>query len=187
MTEVRDRLLDTADALFYAHGIRAIGVDAIAAEAGVSKRTLYRHFRSKDELVAAYLARRACRIDPIPDVPPLGQISAIFDRLERWFGSKDFRGCPFVNAAAELGGTPDHPALEIVASLKRRRERQLMRHLAALGADDPRERARELAIIIEGAVCASLVRGGDPQMARSARLLARSLLQAAGVPGAERL
>src|SRR5205085_11515994 len=100
--DMKDRILQTAVRLFYLQGIRAIGVDTIAAEIGISKRTLYNHFPSKDALIAAYLARRF--VQPRPsDKPPVEQILSTFDSLERRFASKDFRGCPFVNAVAELG------------------------------------------------------------------------------------
>src|ERR1700677_4378268 len=96
---MQERILDTAGRLFYGQGIRAIGVDTIAAEIGISKRTLYNHFPSKDALIAAYLERRF--VPPrASDKPPAEQILATFDALERRFSAKDFRGCPFVNAVA---------------------------------------------------------------------------------------
>src|ERR1700743_158796 len=99
---MKDRILKTADRLFYLQGIRAIGVDTIAAEIGISKRTLYNHFPSKDALIAAYLERRFVAQRP-SDKPPAEQILGTFDALERRFACKDFRGCPFVHAVAELG------------------------------------------------------------------------------------
>ncbi|MDP3242518.1 MAG: helix-turn-helix domain-containing protein, partial [Reyranella sp.] len=79
---MQERILETADRLFYGQGIRAVGVDTIAAEIGISKRTLYNHFPSKDDLIVAYLSRR---LKPAPpsDRPPLEQIMGAFDRLER--------------------------------------------------------------------------------------------------------
>src|SRR6266850_5136576 len=100
--DMKDRILETADRLFYLKGIRAVGVDTIAAEVGISKRTLYNHFPSKDALISAYLGRRF--VTPGPSgKPPVEQILGTFDRLERGFASKGFRGCPLVNAGAELG------------------------------------------------------------------------------------
>src|SRR5258708_25428926 len=104
---MKERILETAERLFYLQGIRAVGVDTIAAEIGISKRTLYNHFPSKDELIAAYLERRF-KPAPPSDKPPLEQILGTFDRLERGFASKGFRGCPFVNAVAEMGAA-DQP------------------------------------------------------------------------------
>src|SRR6195952_1931549 len=88
---MKDRILETADRLFYLQGIRAIGVDTIAAEIGISKRTLYNHFPSKDALISAYLARRS--VQPRPShKPPAEQIIGTFDSLERLFARSDFRG-----------------------------------------------------------------------------------------------
>src|ERR1041384_4616719 len=106
--EMRERILETADRLFYEQGIRAVGVDTVAAEAGISKRTLYNYFPSKDDLIVAYLSRRF-RTVPLTGDPPAAQILEQFDRLERAFASGRFRGCPFVNAVAELK-EPDHEA-----------------------------------------------------------------------------
>src|ERR1700758_329386 len=108
---MKERILQTADRLFYLKGIRAIGVDTIAAEIGISKRTLYNYFPSKDALIAAYLTRRL-RPTPPSDQPPAEQILGDFDRLERVCASDEFRGCPFVNAVAELGARK-HPANRI--------------------------------------------------------------------------
>src|ERR1700712_3894761 len=116
---MKERILETADRLFYLQGIRAIGVDTIAAEIGISKRTLYNHFPSKDALIAAYLERRFTKAPP-SDKPPVAQILGTFDRLERGFASKGFRGCPFVNAVAELG-TGDASVRKIATAFKESR------------------------------------------------------------------
>src|SRR5258705_12915793 len=92
-----ERILAAADKLFYAQGIRAVGVDAVAAEADVSKRTLYAHYPSKDDLIAAYLTARFRHMVP-SDAPAREQILGYFATLERAFGRADFRGCPYVNA-----------------------------------------------------------------------------------------
>src|SRR5580700_9823860 len=103
-TPTRERILETVDRLFYRQGIRAVGVDAIAAELGISKKTLYRHFPSKDDLVVAYLKGR---FRPLPEAstkPPAEQILANLEWIARSVSSaRDFRGCAFVNALAELG------------------------------------------------------------------------------------
>jgi AcrR family transcriptional regulator len=83
-TDMKERILQTADRLFYLEGIRAIGVDTIASEIGISKRTLYNHFPSKDALIAAYLERRFVKARP-SDKSPVEQILATFDSLERRF------------------------------------------------------------------------------------------------------
>src|SRR5271167_951757 len=116
---MKDRILEIADRLFYLQGIRAIGVDTIAAEIGISKRTLYNHFPSKDALIQAYLERRFVR-PRASDKPPVEQILGTFDALERRFSARDFRGCPFVNAVAELG-TGAKPVRKIAIAFKESR------------------------------------------------------------------
>src|SRR5215212_391626 len=133
---MKERILETADRLFYLRGIRAAGVDTIAAEIGISKRTLYNHFPSKDELIAAYLERRFTRA-PASDKPPVEQILGTFDRLERGFASKGFRGCPFVNAVAELGAG-DQSVKKIAVAFKESRRlwfRDLLLQLNAANAE----------------------------------------------------
>lgn len=184
---MKERILEAADRLFYAQGIQAVGVDAVAAGAGISKRTLYNHFASKDTLVAAYLERRTLQaIVAEPEAPPLEQILGLFDGLARWFANKRFRGCAFVNAVSELSGEPHHPAVEVAAQHKSRRLAQVEGHLRALGVRDAAALAQQIQVLFEGAVAVSLVRGGDPQVARLARDAACVLLQAAGVRVAQR-
>jgi AcrR family transcriptional regulator len=175
---MEERILETTDRLFYGQGIRAIGVDTIAAEIGISKRTLYNYFPSKDALIVAYLTRRAVPRSA-SDRPPLEQILGVFDWLERWFSSKTFRGCPFVNAVAELGERT-HPATKVAVEYKDRRRLAFLDILAGLGVADPDGLALQLVILVEGAIAAALVRG-DPAMARAAKVAARVLLTAAGV------
>lgn len=177
---MKERILDAADRLFYSQGIRAVGVDAVAAEAGISKRTLYNHFPSKDELIAAYLARRGGLVVN-EDGPPLAQILGLFDGLARWFASRRFRGCPIVNAMAELSGDRQHPAVPIALALKAGRLRQIEAQLRALKVADPAALAQQIVLLFEGAISTSLVRGGDPQVAHVARAAACVLLAAAGV------
>ena len=176
---MQQRILDTAGRLFYGQGIRAVGVDTIAAEIGISKRTLYNYFPSKDELILAYLSRRFLEHRP-SERPLLEQILRQFDWLERWFATDTFRGCPFVNAVAELSDAT-HPGTRLAVAYKERRRLWLRDALAQLNVADPDTLATQLAILIEGAIIAALMRG-DPGMARAAKAAARVLLTAAGVP-----
>jgi AcrR family transcriptional regulator len=182
-TAMQERILEMADRLFYGQGIRAVGVDTIAAEIGISKRTLYNYFPSKDDLIVAYLSRR---LQPAPpsDLPPLQQILGSFDRLERTFASGVFRGCPFVNAVAELK-EPAHAANKIAFTFKEQRRTWFRDLLVRLDVGDPDTLALQLQLLVDGAIAAAMVRG-DPKVAGTARKAACVLLAAAGVavPGA---
>jgi AcrR family transcriptional regulator len=175
---MQERILETAGRLFYGQGIRAVGVDTIAAEIGISKRTLYNYFPSKDELVVAYLSRH-CIPPKTSDKPLLEQILYMFDRLERWFASDTFRGCPFVNAIAELSDAT-HPGTQLAVAYKERRRLWVRDALSRLNVADPDALSTQIAIRAEGAIIAALVRG-DPAMAAAAKAAARVLLTAAGV------
>ena len=175
---MKDRILETAVRLFYLQGIRAIGVDTIAAEIGISKRTLYNHFPSKDALITAYLERR-CIPRGASDKPPVEQILGTFDSLERRFASKDFRGCPFVNAVAELGAE-DQSVRRIAIEFKESRRVWFRDLLMQLGVKEPEALATQLAVLVDGCIAQDLVRN-DPAMARAAKQAATALLQSAGV------
>jgi AcrR family transcriptional regulator len=175
---MKDRILETADRLFYLQGIRAVGVDTIAAEIGISKRTLYNHFPSKDALISAYLARRF--VAPrASDKPPVEQILGTFDSLERRFSARDFRGCPFVNAVAELG-SEDQSVRKIAIAFKESRRLWFRDLLVQLGVTDAEGLATQLALLVDGSIAQDLVRN-DPAMARAAKEAATVLLKNAGV------
>jgi AcrR family transcriptional regulator len=174
---MQERILETADRLFYGQGIRAVGVDTIAVEIGISKRTLYNHFPSKDELIVAYLSRR---LKPAPpsDLPPVQQILGNFERLERTIAGGVFRGCPFVNAVAELK-EPTHAANKIALAFKEQRRLGFRDLLVRLKVDDPETLSLQLLLLVDGAIAAAIVRG-DPRVAAAARAAAGVLLKAAG-------
>ena len=173
-----ERIIQAADRLFYQKGIRAVGVDTIAAEAGISKRSLYDTFPSKDILVAAYLRQR---IRPLPPSgqPPADQILALFDQLHARFAQDDFRGCPFVNAVTELAEDCE-TARSIAAGYKEERRQRIVSLLGQAKAPDPDTLASHIALLIEGAIAAMLVRR-DPAVAMQARDAATVLMRAAGV------
>jgi AcrR family transcriptional regulator len=175
---MKDRILETADRLFYLQGIRAVGVDTIAAEIGISKRTLYNHFPSKDALISAYLKRRF--VAPRPsEKPPAEQILGTFDSLERRFSARDFRGCPFVNAVAELG-SEDRSVRQIAIAFKESRRLWFRDLLVQLGVADAEGLATQLTLLVDGSIAQDLVRN-DPAMARAAKQAATVLLANAGV------
>jgi AcrR family transcriptional regulator len=176
--DMKERILQTADRLFYLDGIRAVGVDTIAAEIGISKRTLYNHFPSKDALITAYLERRFVNARP-SDKSPVEQILGTFDSLERRFSAKDFRGCPFVNAVAELG-PKDRAVKKIAVAFKESRRLWFRARLEELGVAGADALATQLQLLVDGSIALDLVRD-DPGMARAAKEAARVLLVNAGV------
>jgi AcrR family transcriptional regulator len=176
---MKERILETADRLFYRQGIRAVGVDTIAAEIGISKRTLYNHFPSKDDLIAAYLTRRS-KLPSKSERPALDQILGAFDRLDRSFGSDEFRGCPFVNAVAELGEDVNPVVKEIARTFKEGRRAWFVGLLKELKLRNANALATQLAILVDGAIAADLVRQ-DKSAARAAKRAAIVLLRDAGL------
>ncbi|MFF0852942.1 TetR/AcrR family transcriptional regulator [Streptomyces sp. NPDC003280] len=125
MTPAAQRVLDTAGRLFYERGIHAVGVDLIATEAGVTKKTLYDRFGSKEQIVVAYLTDRdqrwrsflAQRLDAAGGDPG-GRVLAVFDAARAWSAEHGSRGCGMVNAHAEISD-PSHPAYAVIAEQKR--------------------------------------------------------------------
>jgi len=176
---MKERILETADRLFYRQGIRAVGVDTIAAEIGISKRTLYNHFPSKDELIAAYLTRRS-KLPSKSERSALDQILGAFDRLDRSFGDDEFRGCPFVNAVAELGEDVNPVVKEIARTFKEGRRAWFVSLLKELKVSNASALATQLAILVDGAIAADLVRQ-DKSAARAAKRAAIVLLRDAGL------
>jgi AcrR family transcriptional regulator len=170
------RILAAADKLFYEQGIRAVGVDTIAAEAGVSKRTLYNYYPAKDDLIAAYLTARFKQIAP-SDAPAREQILAYFDRVAAMVADGSFRGCPYVNAVTEIGDRK-HAAVALAVQFKEQRRQWYRALLERLQVKDPDTLATQLQLLVEGLLATALVRG-DPGAARAARAAAEVLLDAA--------
>jgi AcrR family transcriptional regulator len=176
----RERLLDTAYELFSRRGIRDVGIDEVIERAGVAKRTLYRHFPSKDDLVLAFLERReqrwtlgwveaeARRRGSTPEA----QLLAIFDAFDEWFRRADFEACAFINVLLEMG--PEHPAG--AASIGHLENiRSVVRRLAeAAGLHDTAAFAHSWHILMKGSIVAAAE--GDQQAARRARAMARLLI-----------
>ena len=159
----RDRLLDTAAELFYRDGIRAVGIDTIVDRSGVARMTLYRHFASKDDLIAAYLERqdglfRAWLEGAVgdPGTPLLERVRGLFDAMGAVLVATDLRGCPFQNAAAEF---PDsaHPAHAVPAANKRWMRARLRSLAEEGGVDDADALAGQLVLLIEGALASAAV------------------------------
>jgi AcrR family transcriptional regulator len=156
-TPPRQRLLEAAADLFYRQGIRAVGVDAIAEAAGTNKMTLYRHFASKDELVAEYLRRSATAGEATWERLALrhpgdarAQLTAWLDEIAGHLSSGDQRGCALANAAVELP-EKDHPVRRVIEECKLAQARRLAEVCAEAGLRDPDALADELNLLIEGA------------------------------------
>jgi len=153
----RERILGAAAELFYRHGIRAVGVEAVAEAAQTNKMTLYRHFSSKDELVAEYLRREVAQAERNwerreAECPgdPLGQLRLWLNDMARHVASGDDRGCPLSNAAVELP-EKHHPARRVIEAYKAGARERLTRLCAAAGLADPDLLADELFLLLEGA------------------------------------
>jgi len=152
----RERLLSTADRLFYAQGIQATGVDQVVAEAEVAKATLYSNFPGKDGLIAAYLERRlvewvtSARAVDDPSLSAAERVDRLFALLERGVRSRDFRGCPFTNAVIEC------PNVRQVREVVKRYRVAMADHFAEISGLDPTDsRVTRLAMIYDGALTAA--------------------------------
>jgi AcrR family transcriptional regulator len=153
----RERILQTARELFYRDGINAVGVDAIAAAAGTNKMTLYRHFESKDELVAAYLKSLADEGDALwgeaRDKHPGdadAQLRYLLKHVSQFAAESTGRGCALANAAVELAERK-HPARKVVEAHKRRQCERLIALCREAGYAKPEQLADELFLLVEGA------------------------------------
>jgi AcrR family transcriptional regulator len=164
--------------LFENEGIQASGMDRIAAECGVTKRTLYYHFPSKDDLIVAALLEPSPISLTLTDEPPARQLLSVFDNLARWFAEPTFRGCPYVNAVAETGEA--HPARVAAITQKDRRFAYLLHLTTAAGASDPAALAMQIQLLFEGAVATTVVRRGT-SFASVAKDAARRLMASYGV------
>lgn len=162
----RQKLLDAAYALFYCDGFTRVGVDTIAEAAGVTKRTLYAHFESKDALLAAVLEDQNPRVLAgiarwADEAADLGEfIDSLFGALAHWAREKRWRGSGFTRVAMELADQPGHPARAAARRHKAMLEAWLAERLAALGAADPPGLARQLQVLMEGAMALTLIHDG---------------------------
>jgi AcrR family transcriptional regulator len=172
----RARILAAAGDLFYRHGIRAVGVEAIAEAAGTNKMTLYRHFASKDELVAEYLRQWANAVDACwnryaQSLPgdPLAQLRAWLDEVAGHLADPDERGCALANAAIELP-EKDHPARRVIEEFKRAQRTKLARLSEAAGLEESDMLADELHLLLEGARVTAQSVGTEGLAARVLRM-----------------
>lgn len=176
----RDIILDVTEKLIYRNGIAATGMDLLVKTAGVSRKSVYRYFANKDELVIAALQRRDERWmqwlrSEVEHHSTTGErLLGVFSALKTWFGSDDFRGCAFINTSGETGDAQD--PVRLVA---REHKQKLLDYVCELcteyGAKDPQLQAKQLLILIDGAITVALVMG-DHSAADNAQCMARKLL-----------
>jgi AcrR family transcriptional regulator len=180
--EARERILTAAEELYYRKGYAAVGMDELRQSAGVSLRRLYSLFPAKTDIVAAVLARKHAEWEAglsaaVADAgdDPRARLLAVYGYLENWFCADDFRGCAFINAFGELGGTnPD------VAEIVRAHKASFQEYMAALVAETgaPDALAAQLSILAEGAQSTAAI-SADPAVAVQARGAAEVLIDAA--------
>jgi AcrR family transcriptional regulator len=187
----RDQLLETAWRLFYRDGYHATGIDRILASAGVAKMTLYKHFRSKEELILAVLEKRSnqfrqsfSRFLQSKRGTPEQQLLGVFDWLISWTKSKEFRGCFFQKAMAEYQNLDD-PIHQAALAHKAAFRAEIRRLVEEAGLGRPKNLADQLALIVEGAIVSSHALG-SPAPAVQAREAARSLIKTSLAPGTQR-
>jgi AcrR family transcriptional regulator len=161
--EVRERILRTASTLFYQRGVRAVGVDLVVEEAGVAKTSLYRHFRTKDDLIAAFLEREdedfwSCwnGVTEQHKTDPVAELVAHLDWIGERVGRANYRGCPQLNVAAEFPDL-DHPARRVASAHKEELRRRLKGIAERLRVKRPDELAGQLSLLINGAFVSSQI------------------------------
>jgi AcrR family transcriptional regulator len=180
----RDHLVDTASALFYREGFRAVGIDTLLAEAGVAKMTLYNHFSSKEELIVAVLEARSTQLQQALDKSlaeagrtPARQLAAVFDGLKHFFDSDEFKGCAFIRALSEYPD-PQHPIHQTAWAHKRAMNARFLAIAKNAGAKNPPGVADAISLLVDGAIVAAhATRSSEP--ANQARTAAMSLLKLA--------
>ncbi|MDK1490179.1 TetR/AcrR family transcriptional regulator [Sinorhizobium sp. 7-81] len=184
-SSTRDRIVSAAAKLFYAEGIRAVSVDAVAAAAGVTKRTLYYHFDSKDDLIAAYLDGRdqpnlklfqKWFADTEGDVA--AKIEGIFRNLARAARHPKWKGCGFLRTSVELASMPGHPAIRVGAAHKKRFEAWLQQVFEAERVEQPLMLARQVLLLLDGSFAVVLLHR-DPTYMETAGAAAALLVKSA--------
>ncbi len=179
---VRERILDAATRRYYSEGIRAVSADRLIAEAGVSKVTFYRYFPSKEDLVVAYLEQQSAREKESVAAQRTKHANEPAAVL-RWYAdtvgglscAPGFRGCPFINAAAELSEV-DHPGRKVVSDHRAWLTSQAAELLTEMGIDNADARADQLMMLRDGAMVAGYL-GGDPSaVAASLKAAGRAVI-----------
>lgn len=162
-SDARQRIVETAERLFYAEGVRAVGIDRIIAEAEVAKMSLYNHFPSKDDLILAVLQFREQKFDNMFEkwmdrhvAKGTDRLGAFFAALKDWFESPGFRGCMFINARVELAD-PKHPASKFSACHKQRFHQMLSKTIEESSGVKSEAVASAIALLVEGAIVTAVM------------------------------
>jgi len=188
---MRERIIEAAAELFYTQGIRAVSAEKIIAKVGITKVTFYRHFPAKDDLIVAYLQRRAQwerhAVEAAREAAA-GNISEVFRMIAEGIGvescSPGFRGCPFINAAAEYADA-EHPVRQVVDSHRRWFKGAIEEMLQQVGVTDVSSAADQLVMLRDGAMVGGYL--GDPQtIGRSLHNAGRALIEFHGPPSRSR-
>ncbi|HMB77114.1 MAG TPA: helix-turn-helix domain-containing protein [Kiloniellaceae bacterium] len=176
MPSTRERILTAAYDLFYKEGFARVSMDAIANAASVTKRTLYYHFDSKDALAAAVLAHQhgyaLAHVQSWRDAAartPAAFLASLFRQLDAWAAAPRWLGSGFTRLTMELADLPGHPVREAAHRHKLAVETWLAEELQRLGAGSPEELAREVALLLEGAMTLTLIHGDSGYIATAAR------------------
>lgn len=180
-TDVREKLLETAEDLIYRNGINATGMDLLVKTSGVARKSIYKYFGTKDELVAEVLKQRDerwmnwFRTEVEKAGTPEAQLLEIFSVLKGWFESSSFRGCAFINTAGETGDSLD-PVRLVAKEHKEKLLEFVLEICQQYCAADPEALARQFLILIDGAITVAHVLG-DNNSADNARQVAQTLLK----------
>jgi len=184
---VRERILETASGLFYREGVRAVGVDLVVEAAGVAKTSLYRHFRTKDDLVAAFLKREDedfwrtwAQVGEKHRDDPAGELRAHMDWIGERVGRPHYRGCPQLNVAAEFPQA-EHPARLVATEHKLELRRRLFDIAQRMGVARAEALAGQLAVLINGAFVSSPILSQSEAKALL-QGAAQALVEASGRP-----
>ena len=180
-TSARERILETALRLFYAHGTRGVGIDRIIAESGVAKMSFYNHFPSKADLVAAFLDERHRRWMAWFETgltaraaKPGASLAGVADVLRTWFAAPDFHGCAFINILAETERTSTRER-----AIARGHKDELLELLIGQARKDgiarPTEAGRLALIVVEGAIVRAEMTGEGDRVAADAKALLKAI------------
>lgn len=180
-TDTREKILTTAEQLIYQNGIHAMGMDLLVKTSGVARKSIYRHFANKEDVASAALNGRDerwmqwFRTESDKGETPQDRILNMFTVLKSWFESEGFRGCAFINTAGEVGD-PDDPVRLIAKVHKQKLLDYALELSGQLNTGHAEELARQLLILMEGAITVTYVMG-DRDAADNARDVAKVLLE----------